>query len=70
MHIGIVCKYELLRICSGHRRQNMWLLKADARTIKRTGLQHDADKTYFGGMNLPDVEGQRLIIVAFSKFSF
>ena len=25
MHIGIVCKYELLRICSGHRRQNMWL---------------------------------------------
>ena len=41
MHIGIVCKYELLRICSGHRCQNMWLLKADARTmtIKRTSLQ-------------------------------
>ena len=70
MHIGIVCKYELLRIWSRHWRQNMWLLKADARSINRTGLQHDADNTYLGGLNLPDGEGQRLIIITFSKFSF
>ena len=45
----------------------MWLLKADKKTVTQCGLSHDVGNTYVGGMNLPDSEGQRLIIVAFSK---
>ena len=52
-----------------HKRQNMWLQKADERTLRMTGLQHDAANIYIGGMHLPDGEGQRLIVVAFSKFN-
>ena len=41
----------------GHKRQNMWLQKADERTLRMTGLQHDAANIYIGGMHLPDGEG-------------
>ena len=47
----------------------MWLQKADERTLRMTGLQHDAANIYIGDMHLPDGEGQRLIVVAFSKFN-
>ena len=32
----------------GHKRQNMWLQKADERTLRMTGLQHDAANIYIG----------------------
>ena len=51
----------------GHRRNNMWLMKADSKFIKTAGLSHRKKDAFVGGMHLPDSEGQRLIIVAFSK---
>ena len=45
----------------------MWLLKADEKTVTQCGLSHYEGNTYVGGMNLPDSEGQWLIIVTFIK---
>ena len=49
----------------GHRRQHLWLQKADEKTIKAAGLAHCRGDAYIGGMNLPDSEGQRFIIIGF-----
>ena len=49
----------------GYRHQHLWLQKADEKTIKSAGLAHCRGNAYIGGMNLPDSEGQRLIIVGF-----
>ena len=47
----------------GRCRQHSWLQKADEKTIKSAGLAHCRENAYIGGMNLPDSEGQRFIIV-------
>ena len=36
----------------GHRRQHLWLQKADEKTIKSAGLAHCRGNAYIGGMNL------------------
>ena len=35
-----------------HRRQHLWLQKADEKTTKSAGLAHCRGNAYIGGMNL------------------